>query len=690
MRVSPTESSSSARSTDVVLVVPPFQGLSCPALGVSQMKANLAAHGIAAEVLYLNLLLADRVGAELYEWLSGTGPALMGDMVFAGVAHDLRKGALERYVDDVVLGSPCEQQMARWMPGTSPLDGLRTLAQQAEEFVRHDAMDAILARDPVLVGFSSTFLAHCASLALARELKRRHPGVVTVMGGANCEMEMGEELLPNYPFLDHVGRGECDRTFVGLVRAVLAGGRVAGIDGFLSRGDPEPMPQSRPLQRPELDSMPYPDLADYFAQLTGARVREQIRPGLVAETSRGCWWGAKQHCTFCAFNRDGMAYRSKSPDRAIAEIRAQAQRYGEARMELTDNILDMAYFKSVVPALAEGPPMEFFWETKANLQRDQVQALARAGVRWIQPGIESLSDRTLTLMRKGSTRLQNVQLLKWCGESGVRVTWNWLFGFPGEDESELVELARTARALHHLQPPGAAPVLYLERFAPYQTDPTQWGLTDIHPARAYRHVYPLPEASLARMAFFLECRQLNEKQRGSAHRDLLAIVAEWQASAHDAHLVAVPRGDALVVFDTRPCATRFRHRLRGLRRSLYEHCWKIRGARDLQRAFASEATPQQIDDVLRWLVDQWLLLERDGRYLALALEPGPDYRAFPAVFPGGGVEARIGVATKRSARSLSPLRRLRLATVHAVLRAQSERTEPRQKPPPSIAHTGRS
>ena len=36
------------------------------------------------------------------------------------------------------------------------------------------------------------------------------------------------------------------------------------------------------------------------------------RPVDVVETSRGCWWGERSHCTFCGLNGMGMTYRSKN------------------------------------------------------------------------------------------------------------------------------------------------------------------------------------------------------------------------------------------------------------------------------------------------------------------------------------------------------------------------------------------
>jgi len=70
---------------------------------------------------------------------------------------------------------------------------------------------------------------------------------------------------------------------------------------------------------------------------------------------------------------------------------------------VVDPILDMRYFETLLPRMAQEPVAELFYETKANLTRAQVRQLAEAGIRWIKPGIESFSDRSLALMRKGTT-----------------------------------------------------------------------------------------------------------------------------------------------------------------------------------------------------------------------------------------------------------------------------------------------
>ncbi len=139
------------------------------------------------------------------------------------------------------------------------------------------------------------------------------------------------------------------------------------------------------------------------------------------------------HCTFCGLNGATMAFRSKSPARALDEMTELARRHPGCDIQAVDNIMDLGYFKNVLPALAARRlKVDLFYETKSNLNKDQVRLLRAAGVRDIQPGIESFSDTVLKLMRKGVTGLQNIQLLKWCKEFGVVPSWNFLWGFPGE------------------------------------------------------------------------------------------------------------------------------------------------------------------------------------------------------------------------------------------------------------------
>src|SRR5262245_15054827 len=112
-----------------------------------------------------------------------------------------------------------------------------------------------------------------------------------------------------------------------------------------------------------------------------------------------------------------MGYRSKSPDRAVAELCELSSRHPGLFVYAVDNIMDRDYFETFLPRLAASSfDAPLFYEVKANLTKDQLRLLHAAGVRNIQPGVESLDDSVLRIMRKGITAIENVQLLKWCSE----------------------------------------------------------------------------------------------------------------------------------------------------------------------------------------------------------------------------------------------------------------------------------
>src|SRR5262249_33234084 len=152
--------------------------------------------------------------------------------------------------------------------------------------------------------------------------------------------------------------------------------------------------------------------------------------------------GQVHHCTFCGLNGSTMTFRSKSPERAFEEIGILVERYPGLPVLVVDNIMDMRYLGTLLPRLQQlDRPVELFYEVKANLRKGQLQQLSASHVTMIQPGIESLSTPILKLMCKGVTAIQNLQLLKWCKELGIRPEWNFLCGFPGEPTREYARMA---------------------------------------------------------------------------------------------------------------------------------------------------------------------------------------------------------------------------------------------------------
>src|SRR6185312_11348545 len=48
-----------------------------------------------------------------------------------------------------------------------------------------------------------------------------------------------------------------------------------------------------------LIDLPYPDHSDFFRDFEASSIHSLVVTEVTMETSRGCWWGQKHHCTFC-------------------------------------------------------------------------------------------------------------------------------------------------------------------------------------------------------------------------------------------------------------------------------------------------------------------------------------------------------------------------------------------------------
>jgi len=626
---------------EVVLVSMPYADIARPSLALGLLKAALRKEGIRCVVDHANLRFAEALG-----WGMPDLPyieRLLGEWVFAGAAFpDAARGDLAGLLGKSAQGTflPAGRQSDQLF-----LNAVHDLRQFAAAFVKETA-GRVLAQGARIVGCSSMFEQHCASLGLLREIKRLDPTVVTMLGGANCEAEMGWGTLKAFPWVDVVVSGEADELIAPLCSRLLKEGPAIGLDtlpvGVMTRAHVEAdrfgnLPRVPRATVQNLNAVPYPDYDDFFEALERSPLRHRLRPGLLVETSRGCWWGQKSHCTFCGLNGGGMGFRVKEADRALEEFDALAKRYREPRFMVVDNIIDMGYFKTVLPRLADDrAPYRLFYETKANLKREQVKLLAEAGVIWIQPGIEGFHDRLLRLMAKGNSAMINLQLLKYTREFGIYTTWLLLFGFPGEEDAWHLEVAEWLPKIYHLQPPKCVGKVLYDRFSVYHQRPAEFGL-NLKPAKAYSQVYPLAKSELEEVAyFFMDANEPPEAEFTPGARALIRLVVHW-VKLHQRHLrplFCLKRLDdgRVELFDTRPCATCRRVVLEGLAARLYLAC---EPAATRERLLREHGPRETVETLLEEMLAKHWLLEIDGKLLALAVEGNCPAYCDPEDFPGG-------------------------------------------------------
>ncbi|MFC5666905.1 RiPP maturation radical SAM C-methyltransferase [Kitasatospora misakiensis] len=559
----------------IVLLHMPWGAIDVPSLALGILHTAAARAGHQVDVRYANLDFVDWAaetagfGVDDYQYFSEKSYFQgAGDWAFAGALYG-DDGASGGGGDDtgstdyfayLAANGASEQEIAL----------TRATRAIAPAFIAR-LVEELAADPPDLVGFTTTFQQNTASLAAAKLLKQRCPQVRTVFGGANCDGPQGAALHRNFPFLDYVVRGEGEAAFPALLAGLPDGGDLEGGDleggdlegGGLESGDLAAVPglcwrdESGASTANAMTTRPLPPAAilaprydGFFERLDASVAAGWVDPKLVLEGSRGCWWGEKHHCTFCGLNGSSMEFRSKPPADFLAEVLTLAERHQLLDVYVVDNILDMGYFDTVLKSLAELPvDLRLHFEIKANLRRHQFQLLGDSGAAQVQPGIENLSTRVLRIMDKGVTGCQNVRALRDAQSAGVSVTWNYLYGFPGEQPADYESVIRQLPVLHHLDPPTGAGRIAIERFSPYFDRP-ELGFAITRPAFQYRATYRLPESELNDMAYVFTAPPRGIG--GELAERLSAAVDTWLARFPDSRLSYRDAGGRIVLVNTRP------------------------------------------------------------------------------------------------------------------------------------------
>lgn len=592
----------------VVLVDMPFASAYMPSLALGLLKAELLREGIPCEVLYLNVLFAQMVGWNPYAVVERSSALLAGEQMFA---HDLFGGRIpsdRQYETEVLsLFDPQVQNDVRHLRIHVP-----SFLANCMERIAWDRYD--------IIGFSSKFEQNLSSLSLARRIKERFPDKTVVFGGANCEGIMGLTLHRCFPFVDYVVNGEADYAFPQLVQKLGKGEPVERVRGVVSRRDGVSVANGSPDKVVDLNALPFPDFDEYFDLLdrTGAPFRDRC---VSVETARGCWWGEKAQCTFCGLNGETIAFRAKTPERAVDEIVHLAGKYRPRFVRTVDNMMSPDYYDTFLPRLAEAKqPVDLFYEVRATLSKEQIAGLARARVTNVQAGIESLNTHILKLMKKGTTGLRNIEFLKHCRQAGVFVDWNLLFGFPGEEVEDYRRTLDVASLITHLDAPSCAGQIRLDRFSPNFEQAAELGFINVRPWSYFKYAYPFDRETLMDLVYYFDCERREDFDDHGYFRQLVDHVARWKGRSDV--LVAQRNNGSLIIHDSRPSGVAPQTVLKGIEAEVYEYCDSRRTPAHIETWLAERGRKVKEKTIRRMLdgfVARRLMVEEHGWHLSLAL-----------------------------------------------------------------------
>lgn len=597
-----------------------------PSIALAILRQLCAEASVSVQVFYPNLDMAARVGFEVAgrfadeRQLYGLSEHIFSVDMFGGEALQS-----DEYLRILSEGYQNESKRDPWKLKFADINFLRSLRDEAVPRFLDRVLDRVLEAEPDVVGFTATFNQVMSSIALANRIKKARPEVQVLMGGACFDGDMGKEYHRALPhIIDHVFIGEAEESFRSYLRRIKAGEPTDGIPGVTSviGGELMLMP-GRPLAN--MNESPAPDYDDFFSE----KDRMLKETGLVFnieflpfESSRGCWWGAKNHCVFCGINPELMGFRAKDVDRVIREIVTLSARYNVVRLTATDWIISRWHCNELFQRLKElDLDLEIFYEVRADMKKWQIKLMREAGVAMIQPGIESFSTPLLQLMKKGTMAIRHVQFLRWCKEYGIDASYNILACFPGEQAEWYFDMARLVPHLRHLQPPTNNIVpIEMHRFAPLYEQRERFGVESHQIRPDYAFNLPSGMADTQKTGYFFSFHSERIPPSGDYMKTMEDVLGSWidayQQKEKPLYEYMIGAG-FIRITDTRNGDGRYLH-LADLHQAVVLLCDEISSRRslaaDLAPRYPREVADGTLDRVISELVEADVLMS-EGNYL---------------------------------------------------------------------------
>ncbi len=292
---------------------------------------------------------------------------------------------------------------------------------------------------PDVVAYSGSTGEHRDYFKINPELRRRYPGIKSIMGGPHATFFPEGTLVDAQ--LDAVCIGEGDLAFPRFLDRVQEGRDFLDVNNLMTlpKSNAQFNILTNPISRPpldvlvqDLDSLPFPDRELFFNQ--GDIGQNPLKHFFI---SRGCPYS----CTYC-FNDSfremysGQKYvRRKSVDSVLEEIKEVRERWPMKSIKFYDDIFSLKvddWLKEFAEKYPKQVGLPFFALLRANLVTDEMaDLLKQSGCHAISMSIEAANPRIREeILNRKMTNSQIISAYRAFGERGIAIQSNNILGLP--------------------------------------------------------------------------------------------------------------------------------------------------------------------------------------------------------------------------------------------------------------------
>ncbi len=330
-----------------------------------------------------------------------------------------------------------------------------------DEFDKHLLEE--LSKDPKVVlipSMTGTQLKY--ALEASRIVKEKSKAKV-LWGGVHATL-MPQQTI-EHPLIDMLVIGEGEFVLQDIMDALDGKRNLEDVKGIVYKengrvkfnekaGQPDPN---------EIPEVPYNlvDIENYVKSGgISFNVKERTLPFI---SSRGCPYT----CTFCSTGGINKGkWRSMNAELTYERVSKMVKKFNIDVVKFYDeNFTSNPKRSEEIADLIGG---KFLWSMQArmdNMLITDMKKLEAGGLRVVEPGIESGSDRILKLVNKGEDKATMIAANRKLAETNIKAFYNFMMGFPGETYDELLETVDLALQMIKENPNGHITQFYI--YVPY-------------------------------------------------------------------------------------------------------------------------------------------------------------------------------------------------------------------------------
>lgn len=314
-----------------------------------------------------------------------------------------------------------------------------------------ETVQMVLDEDPDVVALSAMSIYAHASYLVAANLKAINPDLFIVLGGPHTT-SFYKEVLNECPDVDVVIPGEAEVTLADLVTKMSRKEDWRELPGLVYKNRAgELIVTDRAPVIKDLDDLPHPSRR-LFDQYAYRALPNQVRrePATTAITSRGCSWAK---CTFCfQGGKYSPNYRRRSPQNVLQEVRYLVRERGIEEIIFWDDTfaVNPGWIDEFCTGLKR-EKLDIIWSCYGHMRAVRPQMLKQmsdAGCYNLYYGFESGVQEILDLIKKGTTRQQIRDAVKWAKDAGIQIRGSFILGFPTEKPEQTEETIKFACELN--------------------------------------------------------------------------------------------------------------------------------------------------------------------------------------------------------------------------------------------------